>query len=295
MILTRDQAKQYVRMPNSVTEENFSPYVPDAISKYFPQYLGAALIEKLDKFSEGTFTPAENKEEWNHLLDLIRRSLTRFTLYLAAPSLDVNITESGFLVGNTQQMAPASKERVGSFKESMEDLGYQALDVALGYLDLKKSVFTDWTSSDAYKAFSSGLITSVYQFQRFIDIKNSSLAFYKLRQPMDRVESITIVPILGILLMAALKSEEAKTEPQMDPIRLEALNLARRCVAYITASEEIDAKYKQYTDLFINMLRDYLAANPAKFTELYPNGTPPEAISFSVENTADAKHFHFGG
>ncbi|HUW07897.1 MAG TPA: DUF6712 family protein, partial [Williamwhitmania sp.] len=164
MLLTIDQAKKYLRLPNTVSAENFNPFIPDATRKYLQPYMGGDLLAKLDSYSGGSLNVTENAAKWDTLLDLTRSALSRFTFFLATPSLDLNITESGILVGNTQSMAPASKERVGSFKDSLEDLGFNALDAVLKHLDENKTVFTDWTASDAYKTFSSGFIRSVDDF-----------------------------------------------------------------------------------------------------------------------------------
>lgn len=298
MIITVESAKKYVRLPNTVTPENYDPFIPDATAKYLQPYFGDALLLKLDEYSDGSIEVAgEAKPKWDTLLDLTRRSLSRFTFFLATPSLDVNITEGGFSVTSTQQMAPASKERVGSFKESMEDLGYQALDGVLKFLDDNQSVFTEWTASDAFKAYDRGFIRSAAVFQKYIDIQSSRLKFFALRQAMDRVEALTVIPILGQALATALKAEEVRTEPVMDTIRAEALNLARRCVAYHTAADEIDSeKYSQYKELFVGLLRDHLNSNPTKFVELFPAGsTTTTPVSLAVENTLESKHFHFGG
>lgn len=293
-MITVENARNHLKLTTTLTEANFTPFIPDAIEKYLRPFLGDTLIDLLWNLSDGTIAE-EHEERIRALMDKVEAPLTRFTFLLASPSLDINIGQQGFTTAGSSSMVPASEARVKRFIESIERLGWDGVETLLRFIFANKANYEEWTASEAYRAFSRGFIRSAERFHRYVDIDGSYLKFYRMRQAMDLVETIHIKPLLGSVLSEALKAEDLDGT-NTDQNRVEAIDITCQAVALLTAAEQIGESYRVPAGHVYNMLRDHLNAHPESFPELFPDVTTAKRAPYPLyENTEDSPLFVFGG
>lgn len=296
-MITLENAAKYLKLPTTLGEKNFEPFIPDAIERYLRPFLGDDLVELLWALKEGTHEVAD-LERLEALRDKVEAPLTRFTFLLAAPSLDINIGQTGFTTAGSSNMVPASEARVKRFTDSIERLGWDGIETLLRFLESSKSTYPEWVDSDAYKSFTRGFIRSAEKFNSYVDIDGSRLRFFRFRQAMDLIETLQVEPLLGITLLAALKEEDIDGNVYApSDNRAKAIDLTCKFIALQTAAEQIGESYRQPASHVFNMLRDHLNVNPTDFTELFPDTDSTTAIAPypSYSNTAESPIFNFGG
>lgn len=293
-MITVETARNYLKVTTTLTEANFTPFIPDAIEKYLRPFLGDTLIALLWSLVDGTIAD-NDKERIQALMDKVEGPLTRFTFLLASPSLDINIGQQGFTTAGSTSMVPASEARVKRFVESIERLGWDGIETLLRFIFSNKTNYDEWTSSEAYKAFSHGFIRSAEKFHKYVDIDGSYLKFYRLRQAIELAETLHIEPLLGTALTEALKAEDI-AGTTTDEHRVKAIELTCRTIALLTAADQIGESYRAPAGHVYNMLRDHINAHPESFTELFPDATAAKRAPYPLyENTLDSPLYVFGG
>lgn len=294
-MITLQIAQQYLKLTTTLDENNFLPFVADAVERYLRPFLGDDLIILLETLVDGTILE-DDRTRIDALKEKVDGPLSRFTFLLAAPSLDINVGQQGFTTAGSTTMVPASEARVKRFTESIERLGWDGIEVLLRFLEINKDTYPEWTSSEAYTSFTQGYIRSAEQFNKYVDIDSSRLKFYRLRQAMNLVETLQVEPLLSTLLFDNLKEENIAGNTYSTN-RTKAFELACKFIALQSAAEEIDNKYRAPAGHVFNILRDHLNANPGDFVELFPNDdtATSRAPYSSYENAEDSPIFEFGG
>jgi len=195
MLITTEQAKDHLKINATLNEATFAPFIPDAEKKYVKPFIGKELFALLDTWAIGQ--DAEENPELAALYPYVVAVVSRGTMFIASPHMDLNIGESGFSVTSTQNLSPASRERVKDYKESLEDLTWSNVESLLQFLEENKIDYPDWVASDAYTMQVRNLINSAVQFDKEVDIDQSRLTFQKLRKHMDNVEEMRVKTLIS--------------------------------------------------------------------------------------------------
>ena len=221
-------AKRYLKLTNTLSDNDFVPFVPDAIIRYILPYIGDSLVSLLWQLHNHTLD-AGSTARISQLMSNVEAPLARFTFLLAAPSLDINIGQNGFTTASGGNLVAASKERVSRFTSSIEELGYAGIESLLRFLYTNRASYPEWIESSAYSAWSKGFVRSADVFNRYYNIDGSYLRFFKLNQCMDSIELLVIAPLLGVSLFNALLTESISGEAT--GVRLQAIQLVERVIA----------------------------------------------------------------
>jgi hypothetical protein len=194
LVTSTDDLKQYVKANSSLTFKAVEPFFIDAESKYVRPWLGEHLYKKLDSYK----TTTSVDESLRALLPYAARASARFTVMLASASNDINFGESGFTTSSSTTLAPASAQRVDRFNSSIEQLGWDAIEQMLRFLEQNKEAYPDWVESEAYTLSFKSFINSAEVFNSYVnDLGNSRLTFSKLRSVMDTVEMLQVEPVIS--------------------------------------------------------------------------------------------------
>jgi len=205
LLKTTEEIRQYLKVDISEKESSFLPYIPDATQKYIKPYLGSDQLTELDEY----YNDSEVEEDplLDNLLTHVQRALAKFTFLMAAPNLDLNVSEGGFTVRSTQNQAPASRERVDRFMQSLERQAWDNIEMLLAFLEENKGDYPLWVESDAYTMAMRNFINSAGEFDSLVPIDRSRLAFMQLRPIMDNIELTEIEPNISIELCTAIKEQ----------------------------------------------------------------------------------------
>jgi len=311
LIKTTEEIRKYLKVDISEKESSFLPYVPDATEKYIKQYLGSDQLTELDEYyNDGE---GEEDELLNNLLIHVQRALAKFTFLLAAPMLDLNISEGGFTVRSTQNQAPASRERVERFMQSLERQAWDNIEMLLAFLEENKDDYPLWADSDAYTMAMHNFINSAAEFDRLVPIGSSRLTFIYLRPAMDNVELTEIEPNISTELSAAIKEQMLSGE--LSEANEKILPNIKRAVANFTFSkielkdmsgsmettyshhmifnQEKREEYKRLGKWYLGEVIKTIEASPDDYPE-YMESDLYDPTSTSYENTQDSGIFIAG-
>jgi hypothetical protein len=293
--------QKYVNVVGTFDPLTVLPYVNDAQAKYMGRFLGGKFMAELDAFVTSGSTPAyegktepETKTAFESFLPFVKNPLAAFGFFLAAPFLDLKITDSGFAVVNSSNLSPASAERVRKFTASMEQTGFDRLENMLVYLESNKDSFPSWTGSDAYTFAMGNFIVHAEMFDQILSINQSRLKFQSMRPTMNNVELLQIEPVISSELAREIH-KQIRENSFTDPVKI-LLPMIRRAAAYLTAGIDIDPKFKGMGDMYLSKVKKYLDANTESFP-LYAESDcyDPEKTSYSnFNNQEDSSFFVFG-
>lgn len=290
MLITTEQAKQHLKINTSLDEKNFAPFIPDAERKYIRPFLGHTLFNLLDTWA--IEQDADESPEMAALYPYVVAALSRFTLLIASPHLNVHIGESGFGVVQNQNLAPASKERVVDFKGSTEQLGWDNIEEMLRFLELHKDDYEEWVLSEAFTLQTKNLINSAVEFNKHVDIDESRLTFHRLRQEMTNIEDRFVKPFISEeqfeVFIEMMRDEEPFTKVQR-----KVINHLQGFVANLVAHTKLERSTKDVAEFHLVEARNLMNKHPEEFTEFalseqYSGATKPFV---GYENTDDSGIF----
>jgi hypothetical protein len=222
------------------------------------------------------------------LMSYVDRAIAIFTLFLAAPQLDLSVQEGGFMVNSTDSTAPASAQRVTNYINSLEQSGWNAVEMLLRFLETNKADYPTWTESDCYTLANRNLINSAVEFDRIVNIDKSRLRFSAFRPEIERVEHLQIIPLISLEQYTELKTTEDKKH-------LVLKEYLKKAVVYFVAADQIDQKHIGTANMFRALAKKYIDDNVDDFTEYKNSGiyVAPRQMAFRKE-TEDSKVITLG-
>ncbi len=247
--LIKDTAtmQMFVRINVSVLKTSFLPFELDAQEKYILPYLGDSLhIELLtylnNESGDNTDYPSwaatdEKKGTFLEILRLSQQALAKFTLYLAAPHMDLHLSEMGFVVTDSTGSAPASAERVRKLVEAYLSQGYDNLETLLRYLEKHHQVIDSYKESEAFVLANGNLINSADKFDRIVSIRGSRRRFISMKPEMDNIERLVIEPLISPAMADVLREQLRKNTLTDDNLKL--IDLLQRALAHLVMAETI--------------------------------------------------------
>lgn len=262
MLITTEQAKDHLKINATLNEATFAPFIPDAEKKYVKPFIGKELFALLDTWAIGQ--DAEENPELAALYPYVVAVVSRGTMFIASPHMDLNIGESGFSVTSTQNLSPASRERVKDYKESLEDLTWSNVESLLQFLEENKIDYPDWVASDAYTMQVRNLINSAVQFDKEVDIDQSRLTFQKLRKHMDNVEEMRVKTLISPELFNYLIGK-IKNGTDLSTNESKLVEHLRTFVANEVASKHLDRDTAYVAQYHYNEARTLINKYPDDF------------------------------
>ena len=100
LLKTTEDIQKYVRANSVLQTTSYAPYVNDAMNKYMNDVLSPALMAELSSYNDDPDTydapdGTETKDALAALLPYAESALVAFTLFIASPFMDLQITEAG--------------------------------------------------------------------------------------------------------------------------------------------------------------------------------------------------------
>lgn len=214
---------------DSLNEETLHKYVPNVLSVAEGE---PTLYEKLKPYIESSKLQLETdylgtgdflSEQHNSIAIKV---VVADALADAVPSLDIIITPTGFGVVNTDNLVPASKERVERLIQSLR--AFVKTNIAL-LLDICRT-YEAWRNSERGQWFGSSLMSSLSDLDGFGDLE-----YKDLRMLSMQIERKMHDYYIGPALMNRLRSDhnEGIYNELIDTLRNEV-----RCLIGATINKE---------------------------------------------------------
>jgi len=223
-----------INVSNSI--ENWFPYIGEAQETFIKPVLGDTLYQQLQETANPIVREPEQKPLDTHLFDLlemIRKPLALYALWLGADEFGVSISSQGIQVIETPTHKTAPQYRVQNLKENWIRRANTALDLVLKFLDEHKEDYPEYELQDA-----DLFIRSTLEFNSEVDIRESRRVFVSLKPIIRSVEKKYIRPTLSAELFDELK-EAWKSDEDLTTPQLVLLDLIRPALAHLTMARAL--------------------------------------------------------
>ena len=253
LFVSVEDIQKYVAVSLTSSENVITPYLKQATSKYLVPVLGSDAISLFLEIIHGS-VPGVTEERLK-AISLTKLAVANFAYFLAASILNVHIGDAGIMVASTSNLAPASKHRTDELKADLMSAGWDAVNELLKHLDKYRDELQDLFSPELTAMYSLFVINA-NDYNRYVNIDSSFLRFYNLRQGIERVEFLYVIPAISQELFTEIKNQMASGELSEANQRL--LPLLKAFVCYKSAQEEIDPKYEPYANHALAYLKRFL-------------------------------------
>jgi hypothetical protein len=187
----------FVKINANLSFNIINPYIDDARDMFIRRYIGSELLDKLEAYAKDR--TGENPA-MGALLPLIQRSLAPFTLLTATRETSINFGDTGHTVSRTDKLAPASDKKIADYMQSLQERGWNNLELALQFIETKNSEYPEF-KIDTTHFFQSA---TDFQDNGLVDIQYSRLTFQTLFITMCSIEKKEIWKLLGNTLFNIL-------------------------------------------------------------------------------------------
>jgi hypothetical protein len=220
----------------SNTIENWFPYIEEAQETFIRPVLGDPLYRQLQETADPTTREPENQPldpRLVELLDLVRKPLSLYALWLGADEFGVSVSSQGIQVIETQTHKTAPQYRVQNLKENWIRRANISLDLVLKFFDEHRADYPAYICQDA-----DLLIRNTLEFNSEVDIRESRRVFVALKPVIRSVERKYIRPALSAELFDELKSA-LKSNFELTSDQKALMELIRPALAHLTMARAL--------------------------------------------------------
>ncbi len=223
-----------INVSNSI--ENWFPYIDEAQESFIKPVLGNVLYNQLqDLMALDPVPPDDGTTEANlvKLIEMIRKPLALYALWLGADEFGVSISSQGIQVIETPTHKTAPQYRVQNLKENWIRRANTSLDLVLKFLDEHTEDYPGYDPQDA-----DLFIRGTLEFNSEVDIRESRRVFVALKPVIRSVERKYIRPTLSAELFDELKSA-LKSNPELTQDQKALMELIRPALAHLTIARAL--------------------------------------------------------
>jgi len=223
-----------INVSNSI--ENWFPYIDEAQETFIKPVLGNVLNDKLhDLMALDPVPPDDGTEVPNllKLLEMIRKPLALYALWLGADEFGVSISSQGIQIIETPTHKTAPQYRVQNLKENWIRRANNSLDLVLKFLDEHKKDYPGYVCQDA-----DLFIRTTLEFNSEVDIRESRRVFVSLKPVIRSVEKKYIRPALSAELFDELK-EALQSDEGLAKEQKVLIDMIRPALAHLTMARAL--------------------------------------------------------
>jgi len=290
------EIQDYITVDIGSNERTILPYILQA-EKYTTNIIGKNLHKLLLKVVHDN----NDEERLKELLDNVRLPLANFGYFLAVEKLNVNVGEKGFTVTENQNLAPASQWRVDNFRKSVEQSGYDGLELLIEFLEENKKHYPEWKFSKNYSFLKDLFVNNSIEFNTAIKSDISRIKFIELKKYIFIIEKAQILPVLCRKLFDKIKSEykEDKLSYKNKFILNEYI---RPAICYLTLNKETETTYGKPNENYYNEglrylkeLQNYLNKNASDYPEYKMSDCYDDPVNYVEDkNNSESGFYVFG-
>lgn len=197
--------KAHTGINKNLSWDTILPFCRQAEEKYAKTMLSSGQYAHLvDAIDNNSLTAIEMK-----LLDYLIPMIANFCMYIAAPQINVHISDLGFqeLSSKEGTSHTASMIRYNDARLSFWRTADNYRELAYQFLQENIASFPLWESSDACSIFNQLLIRSGSELNAFLGYGSAVSTYNSLRASIIEVEHFFVVPVIGDTFLEHLKAQ----------------------------------------------------------------------------------------
>ena len=194
----------------------------------------------------------EGYSAMNQVKELLEEAVANYALFLAMPTINILITNSGTKTSTTTNSENADWKDKRDLNRSLLKTYNEALDDAFQIMEENVSDFPEWQASKYYTIFKDLIVSQTTLFNEHFSIQKNRQTFCALKPYMREIEDQYLKAMLGADTLALLKT---KSEA---PIVIQAIAIARKAVVAFTVAKAAITGTFTFTDSSFTVASDQL-------------------------------------
>lgn len=224
---------------NQTDFNRIRPHIQNAETSFLRPLLQEMFDELQEFYDEKPAKPEDPDqlviwEDMTELLAKVQQSVIHLAYWVGFQVLNATISDGGFKRTESEKLKSLFKYQEDDLKAYFREAGFNAIDDILVFLETHITSFAEFAATTSYTELKQSFIPNTSTFNGIVDIRNSRLAFLRLRNHMNLVEDMEIFPILGADIYTEIKQEMAKAEPSAKVMKI--LPFIRKPIAYLSSA-----------------------------------------------------------
>lgn len=182
--------RNYVSLSSQLTELRIKP-LNEPVRLFMLRFFAPELIDEILTFSASV--DAVEKRAY----DLYMLAFANFMMELAAPNLEVNVSDGGITRNESTNAKTAYAGQMKNLILTYQSTGYSALENLIEHFNDNESSFNHWSASPAFGETEKLLFKKSVEFNRILKLKNPSITFRQLLDTIELIQDMNIVPAIG--------------------------------------------------------------------------------------------------
>lgn len=206
-MIVRDTSiiKEHTGINRNIAWATLSPFAKQSEIKYVIPVIGQALYDEIN-------TAIDNDDLTNahiKLLEWLYPMIANFTIYTAAPQLNIHISELGFQEQSSKEGTShvASMIRYNDARLSLWRTAIDYREFTYTHLRTNQTNYPLWAESEAYVVYNQLFIRESKELHTHLGYGQSVSTYLTLRPYINMAEETYIYPILGDTMCAHLKKQ----------------------------------------------------------------------------------------
>jgi hypothetical protein len=207
--------------------------------------------EQYDTIVVHTFVE-DNTEPINQVKELLEEAVANYSLFMALPTINVLITNSGTKTSENKEASNADWKDKRDLSRSLLKTYNEAIDDAFQIMEENTTDFPEWVASKYYTIFKELIVQQTMVFNEHFTIQKNRQTFIALKPRMREVEDQYFKAMLGAETLSLLKTKSA------DEVIIEAQELAQKAVVAFTVAKAALTGTFTFTDSSFTVASDQL-------------------------------------
>lgn len=195
---------------------------------------------------------ADSNAPINKVKELLEEAVSYNAMFLAMPTLNILITNSGSKSTENKESVTADWKDKRDLNRSLVKTYNEALDYAFQIMEENVLAFPEWAQSKYYTVFKDFIVQQTAQFNEHFSIKKNRQTFLALKPYMREIEDQYLRGMLGDCTLDFIKSRST------DPIVIRAQQEARKAVVAFTVAKAAITGTFEFTDSSFTIASDQM-------------------------------------
>lgn len=196
---------------------------------------------------------ADSDEPIDLVKELLEEAVANYSLFLAMPTINVLITNSGTKTSENKEASNADWKDKRDLNRSLLKTYNEALDDTFQIMEENTTDFPEWVASKYYTVFKDLVVPQTTIFNDHYSIQKNRQTFLYLKPFIREVEDQYFKAMLGDETLALLKTKST------NPVILSAQEIAQKaCVAFTVAKAAITGNFT-FTESSFTVVSELLA------------------------------------
>lgn len=217
LINSTAELKQYIPTSVTLNFEDIRPKIQLVEREVIQRIFSAELITAVS--ASGASEPMIS------LRAIMEEAEAHLALLEYIPFGQLQFDSSGIRIAVNDNMKQAFEWQVDDLKDECSRQGWAAVEAALEFLEKTDdpAIKAIWKETDHYKNAQKSLISTLREFQRFVNLNNSRILFNKLLPVQDDIQDDVIEPAISKALLTRVLSSGADLDKRVKKMAAKAL------------------------------------------------------------------------